>query len=167
MLMSSSVVLRMADFSIYQLVLDPGSLVWLNLFALDLRQSLEQFMDLYKLDDLQKPDEHVDIKVDGLMLKLVVPTVRDPAYPADLPRSISVQTSEMVATNTRQPPTCSRTHLEALLQAFQQEAFFSSSSSSSSSSFPRDSSSSGRAPSFPVVHPAFRRHAREQDTPLS
>ncbi|XP_016112136.1 UHRF1-binding protein 1-like [Sinocyclocheilus grahami] len=53
-----------------QLVLDSRSLVWLNLFALDLRQSLEQFMELYKLNDSQKPEEHVDIKVDGLMLKL-------------------------------------------------------------------------------------------------
>lgn len=53
-----------------QLVLDPRSLVWINLFALDLRQSLEQFMEIYKLSDSQKPDEHVDIKVDGLMLKV-------------------------------------------------------------------------------------------------
>ncbi|CAL8242074.1 unnamed protein product [Merluccius merluccius] len=143
-----------------QLVLDPGSLVWLNLFALDLRHSLEQFMDLYKLDDSQKPDEHVDIKVDGLMLKLVVPTTRDATYPADLPRSVSVQTSEMVATNTRQPSPCTRAHLGSLLHAFQQETFFSS------SSFPRGSPSSGHAPSFPLLHPAFRRHAREQDTPL-
>ena len=27
-------------------------------------------MDTYKLNDSQKPDEHVDIKVDGLMLKV-------------------------------------------------------------------------------------------------
>lgn len=55
-----------------QLVLDSRSLVWLNLFALDLRQSLEQFMELYKLNDSQKPDEHVDIRVDGLMLKVEI-----------------------------------------------------------------------------------------------
>lgn len=53
-----------------QLVLDPRSLEWLNLFGLDLRQSLEQFMEIYKLNDSQKPEEHVDIKVDGLMLKV-------------------------------------------------------------------------------------------------
>lgn len=53
-----------------QLSLDPRSLIWINLFALDLRQSLEQFMETYKLNDSQKPDEHVDIKVDGLMLKV-------------------------------------------------------------------------------------------------
>lgn len=59
-----------------QLVLDPRSLVWLNLFALDLRQSLEQFMEIYKLNDSQKPDEHVDIKVDGLMLKVSLEAVK-------------------------------------------------------------------------------------------
>lgn len=59
-----------AQLNALQLVLDPRSLVWINLFALDLRQSLEQFMEIYKLSDSQKPDEHVDIKVDGLMLKV-------------------------------------------------------------------------------------------------
>uniref|UniRef100_A0A674DB49 Bridge-like lipid transfer protein family member 3B n=1 Tax=Salmo trutta TaxID=8032 RepID=A0A674DB49_SALTR len=140
-----------------QLVLDPRSLVWCNLFALDLRQSLEQFMELYKLnDEEQKPDEHIDIRVDGLMLKLVVPTDRDPSYPQDLPRSVSVQCSEMVATNTRHPPNCSRSHLEALLLSFQEQQFFST----SFSSFPRSSTS------FPVIHPVFQRHAHEQDTML-
>ncbi|XP_055761890.1 bridge-like lipid transfer protein family member 3B isoform X3 [Salvelinus fontinalis] len=140
-----------------QLVLDPRSLVWCNLFALDLRQSLEQFMELYKLnDEEQKPDEHIDIRVDGLMLKLLVPTDRDPSYPQDLPRSVSVQCSEMVATNTRHPPNCSRSHLEALLLSFQEQQFFST----SFTSFPRSSTS------FPVIHPVFQRHAHEQDTML-
>uniref|UniRef100_A0A665W6U1 Uncharacterized protein n=1 Tax=Echeneis naucrates TaxID=173247 RepID=A0A665W6U1_ECHNA len=145
-----------AQLNALQLVLDPRSLVWLNLFALDLRQSLEQFMEIYKLNDSQKPDEHVDIKVDGFMLKLVIPTDREAPCPPDLPRSISVQTSEMVATNTRHPANCTRSHLEALLQAFEQEPFFSS----SFSSFPRSSSS------LPLLHPVFHRHAHEQDTKL-
>ncbi|XP_050933554.1 LOW QUALITY PROTEIN: UHRF1-binding protein 1-like [Lates calcarifer] len=145
-----------AQLNALQLVLDPRSLVWINLFALDLRQSLEQFMEIYKLNDLQKPDEHVDIKVDGLMLKLVIPTDREASCPPDLPRSISVQTSEMVATNTRHPANCTRSHLEALLQAFEEEPFFSS----SFSSFPRSSSS------LPLLHPVFQRHAHEQDTKL-
>uniref|UniRef100_A0A8C9YYS1 Bridge-like lipid transfer protein family member 3B n=1 Tax=Sander lucioperca TaxID=283035 RepID=A0A8C9YYS1_SANLU len=139
-----------------QLVLDPRSLVWINLFTLDLRQSLEQFMEIYKLSDSQKPEEHVDIKVDGLMLKLVIPTNWDASCPADLPRSISVQTSEMVATNTRHPANCTRSHLEALLQAFEEEPFFSP----CFSSFPRSSSS------LPLLHPVFQRHAHEQDTKL-
>lgn len=59
-----------AQLNALQLVLDPRSLVWINLFALDLRQSLEQFMEIYKLNDSQKPEEHIDIKIDGLMLKV-------------------------------------------------------------------------------------------------
>ncbi|XP_075886196.1 bridge-like lipid transfer protein family member 3B isoform X3 [Nelusetta ayraudi] len=145
-----------AQLNALQLVLDPRSLVWLNLFALDLRQSLEQFMEIYKLSDSQKPDEHVDIKVDGLMLKLVIPTDRDASCPADLPRSVSVQTSEMVATNTRHPANCTRAHLEALLHAFEEEPFFSP----AFSSFPRTASS------LPLLHPVFQRHAHEQDTKL-
>lgn len=148
-----------AQLNALQLVLDPRSLVWLNLFALDLMQSLEQFMEIYKLTDSQKPDEHVDIRVDGLMLKLVIPTDQDSSSPADLPRSISIQTSEMAATNTRHPANCTRSHLEALLQAFEEEPFFSS-SFSSFSSFPRSSSS------LPILHPVFQRHAHEQDTKL-
>ncbi|XP_029317790.1 bridge-like lipid transfer protein family member 3B isoform X3 [Cottoperca gobio] len=145
-----------AQLNALQLVLDPRSLVWINLFTLDLRQSLEQFMEIYKLSDSQKPEEHVDIKVDGLMLKLVIPTDRDTSCPADLPRSISVQTSEMVATNTRHPANCTRSHLEALLQAFEEEPFFSP----CFSSFPLSSSS------LPLLHPVFQRHAHEQDTKL-
>ncbi|MED6247230.1 hypothetical protein ATANTOWER_011921 [Ataeniobius toweri] len=145
-----------AQLNALQLVLDPRSLVWINLFALELRQSLEQFMEIYKLNDSQKPDEHVDIKVDGLMLKLVVPTDQDASCAADLPRSISIQTSEMVATNTRHPSNCTRSHLEAVLQAFEGEPFFSP----SFSSFPRSPSS------VPILHPAFQQHAHEQDTKL-
>ncbi|XP_056311633.1 UHRF1-binding protein 1-like isoform X2 [Danio aesculapii] len=136
-----------------QLVLDSRSLVWLNLFALDLRQSLEQFMDLYKLNDSQKPEEHVDIRVDGLMLKLVIPADHEKTQP-DQPRSVSVQTSEMVATNTRHSSACSRSSLESLLQAFQEQPFFTS----LSSTFPRAPSS------FSVLHSVFQRHAHEQDT---
>lgn len=88
--------------------------------------------------------------------QLVIPTDREASYPADLPRAISVQTSEMVATNTRHPTNCTRSNLEALLHAFEEEPFFSP----CFTSFPRSSSS------LPILHPVFQRHAHEQDTKL-
>lgn len=88
--------------------------------------------------------------------QLVIPTDRDASCPADLPRSVSVQTSEMVATNTRHPANCTRAHLEALLHAFEEEPFFSP----AFTSFPRSASS------LPLLHPVFQRHAHEQDTKL-
>ena len=50
--------------------MDERSILWLNQFVLDLKQSLNQFMAVYKLNDNSKSDEHVDIRVDGLMLKV-------------------------------------------------------------------------------------------------
>lgn len=88
--------------------------------------------------------------------QLVIPTDMEASCPADLPHSISVQTSEMVATNTRHPANCTRSHLEALLHAFEEEAFFSP----SFSSFPLSSSS------LPLLHAVFQHHAHEQDTKL-
>lgn len=81
--------------------------------------------------------------------QLVIPGDQSEFQP-DQPHSISVQTSEMVATNTRHSSGCSRSDLETLLQAFREQAFFMSSTSSS----------------FPVLHPVFQRHAHERDTCL-
>lgn len=54
-----------------QFTVDERSILWLNQFLLDLKQSLNQFMAVYKLNDNSKSDEHVDIRVDGLMLKVL------------------------------------------------------------------------------------------------
>lgn len=53
-----------------QFTLDQKSILWLNQFALDLKQSLNQFMVMYMLNDNSKSEEHVDVRVDGLMIKV-------------------------------------------------------------------------------------------------
>nr|XP_005553307.1 PREDICTED: UHRF1-binding protein 1 isoform X3 [Macaca fascicularis] len=50
--------------------MDPVSLLWGNLFCLDLYRSLEQFKAIYKLEDSSQKDEHLDIRLDAFWLKM-------------------------------------------------------------------------------------------------
>ena len=53
-----------------QLCVDPASLLWINLFSRGLLHTLDQVKAFYHLQDSNKVEEHVDIRVDGAQLKV-------------------------------------------------------------------------------------------------
>uniref|UniRef100_A0A8C6JS67 UHRF1-binding protein 1 n=1 Tax=Melopsittacus undulatus TaxID=13146 RepID=A0A8C6JS67_MELUD len=124
------------------LTLDTASVLWINLFCLDLYRSLEQFKAIYKLENSGKRDEHVDVRLDGFHLKV-----------PDRPQALCVCTSEMTVTNTRHAPFCSCQDLQSLFRKFASSEFFHS----SYTKFPRCEDT------FSLLHTLFLRHAYEVD----
>ncbi|GAB0200151.1 UHRF1-binding protein 1 [Grus japonensis] len=135
------------------LTLDIASVLWINLFCLDLYRSLEQFKAIYKLEDSGKHDEHVDVRLDGFRLKLNIPVEKKVTDHQDRPQTLCICTSEMTATNTRHAPFCSCQDLQSLFRKFASSEFFHS----SYTKFPRSQDN------FGLLHTLFLRHAYEVD----
>ncbi|NXG43092.1 URFB1 protein, partial [Psilopogon haemacephalus] len=139
------------------LTLDTASVLWINLFCLDLYRSLEQFKAIYRhLEDSGKQDEHMDVRLDGSRLKLSIPVEKKVAEHQDRPQALCICTAEVTATNTRHAPCCSCQDLQSLFRKFASSEFFHS----SYSKFPRAQDT------FSLLHTLFLRHAYEvQDSP--
>ncbi|XP_078500397.1 bridge-like lipid transfer protein family member 3A isoform X2 [Lissotriton helveticus] len=138
------------------LTVDPTSLLWLNIFCLDLYRSLQQFKEIYKLQDLGKSDEHVDMRLDATRLKLTIPVEKKMADHPDRPQCLSVYMSSMTATNTRHVTHCSCTDLQSLFRHFAACEFFHA----TFSRFPKSTDS------FGLLHNLFMRHAYPVDPGL-
>ncbi|KAJ7332970.1 hypothetical protein JRQ81_015150 [Phrynocephalus forsythii] len=133
--------------------LDTVSMLWVNLFCLDLYRSLQHFKAIYKLENSSKNDEHIDVRLDGFMLKLKIPVEKKVIDHQDRPQCLSICTSEMTATNTRHAPHCSCLALQNLFRRFAASEFFHS----SYTEFPKFQDN------FSLLHTLFLRHAYQVD----
>ncbi|CAM4684982.1 bridge-like lipid transfer protein family member 3A isoform X1 [Caretta caretta] len=129
--------------------LDAVSVLWVNLFFLDLYRSLEQFKAIYKLEDSGKRDEHVDVRLDGFRLKLSIPVEKKVTDHRDRPKALSIHTLEMTATNSRYDPHCSCSALQNIFRRFANSEFFHS----TYTQFPKSQDN------FSILHTLFLRHA--------
>ncbi|XP_053102206.1 bridge-like lipid transfer protein family member 3A isoform X2 [Hemicordylus capensis] len=134
--------------------LDTLSMLWVNLFCLDLYRSLQHFKAIYKLENSGKQNEHIDVRLDGFMLKLNIPVEKKVVEHRDRPHCLSIRISEMTATNTRHAPHCSCLALQNLFRRFAASEFFHS----SYTQFPKFQDS------FSLLHTLFLRHAYQVDT---
>ncbi|KFV71674.1 UHRF1-binding protein 1, partial [Dryobates pubescens] len=122
------------------LTLDTASVLWINLFCLDLYRSLEQFKAIYRhLEDSGKQDEHIDVRLDGFRLKVL-------CFPPSLPGW-----SWGLEGDNKTCPLLRLSSLQSLFRRFAGSEFFHS----SYSRFPR------AGDSFSLLHSLFLRHAYE------
>ncbi|XP_054835874.1 bridge-like lipid transfer protein family member 3A [Eublepharis macularius] len=134
--------------------LDTVSMLWVNLFCLDLYRSLQHFKAIYELENSGKQDEHIDVRLDGFKLKLNIPVEKKVIDHQDRPHCLSIHTTEMTATNTRHAPHCSCLALQNLFRRFAASEFFHS----SYTQFPKFQDN------FSLLHTLFLRHAYQVDT---
>ncbi|XP_028365058.1 UHRF1-binding protein 1 [Phyllostomus discolor] len=136
--------------------MDPVSLLWGNLFCLDLYRSLEQFKAIYKLENSSQKDEHLDIRLDAFWLKVSFPLEKREQGGLHRPQALVFSASGMTATNTRHAPHCGCLDLRTLFQGFDAAEFFRS----NYVQFPRVPGG------FNLLHMLFSHHAFEMESSI-
>uniref|UniRef100_A0A8C4QHS0 UHRF1 binding protein 1-like n=1 Tax=Eptatretus burgeri TaxID=7764 RepID=A0A8C4QHS0_EPTBU len=133
-----------------QLAVDSLTMLWLSRLVMDISQSLEQCKQLYLPPDSQGYDEHLDIRVDVLMSKVIFPAEKPCPDQPKRPRAIALQISEGIATNVRLGANCETQDLEKILAEFEHEKLFDE----CFTIFPKDEKG------FKVLYPMFLRHVK-------
>ncbi|XP_035512212.1 UHRF1-binding protein 1 [Morone saxatilis] len=150
-----------------QLCVDPASVLWINLFSRGLLHTLDQVKAFYHLQDSNKADEHVDIRMDAAQLKLIIPLDSSILDHPERPQSLSVTVPQMALSNTRHCPHGSRADLNSTYDKFASCSFFQP---TPPCPYPRDQSAFHPTPSTFIQHsqeaepqPLDRKHLRSQD----
>uniref|UniRef100_A0A8C4H7C5 Bridge-like lipid transfer protein family member 3A n=1 Tax=Dicentrarchus labrax TaxID=13489 RepID=A0A8C4H7C5_DICLA len=149
-----------------QLCVDPASVLWINLFSRGLLHTLDQVKAFYHLQDSNKADEHVDIRMDAAQLKVSTQMFLH-INGSFRPQSLSVTVPQMALSNTRHCPHGSRADLNSTYNKFASCSFFQP---TPPCPYPRDQSAFHPIPSTFIQHsqetesqPLDRKHLRSQD----
>ncbi|KAF1390227.1 hypothetical protein PFLUV_G00055890 [Perca fluviatilis] len=150
-----------------QLCVDPASVLWVNLFSRGLLHTLDQVKAFYHLQDSNRAEEHVDIRMDAAQLKLIIPLDFSILDHPERPQSLSVTVPQMVLSNTRLCPHGSRADLSSTIDKFASCPFFQH---TPPCPYPRDQSAFHPIPSTFLQHsqetapqPLDRKQLRSQD----
>ncbi|XP_004546313.1 bridge-like lipid transfer protein family member 3A [Maylandia zebra] len=156
-----------AQLNSLQLCVDPASVLWINLFTRGLLHTLDQVKAFYHLQDSNKSDEHVDIRMDAAQLKLIIPLDSSILDHPERPQSLSVTIPQIILSNTRHCPHGSNVDLDTTCEKFASCTFFQS---TPPCPYPRDLSAFHPIPSIFLQHaqemepqPLDRKQLRSQD----
>ncbi|XP_041472967.1 UHRF1-binding protein 1-like isoform X1 [Lytechinus variegatus] len=117
-----------AQINPMQLRLDNTTMLWLNQFAFNVMQTLPEIEEIAPASQTSTGQDHIDIRIDALMQKVLVPVPDPVANQPDRPKILQVQVSQVTATNCRVGTNSSRPDLSKVLQKFQGVQLFHSSS---------------------------------------
>uniref|UniRef100_A0A8C8E3M8 Bridge-like lipid transfer protein family member 3A n=1 Tax=Oryzias sinensis TaxID=183150 RepID=A0A8C8E3M8_9TELE len=143
-----------AQLNSLQLCVDSASILWISLFSKGLLHTLDQVKAFYHLQDSNKVEEHVDIRMDASQLKVGVPLDSSILDHPERPQSLSVIIPQMALSNTRHCPHGSRADLSSTCEKFASCSFFQP---AAGCPFPRDPSA------FHPIPSAFTQHANEKE----
>ncbi|KAL5007583.1 hypothetical protein ScPMuIL_016389, partial [Solemya velum] len=129
-----------------RLTIDYLTLLWMNYFALNLSQNI----DIPVTDD---PVEHVDIKLEAVMPRIIVPASKKVECQPDRPEGLQLQFSRLCVSNTRVEEGMMKDDLLRTLKMYSDGNLFSS------VDYPRDNSQ------FVPIPKGFWEHAQSTNNP--
>ncbi|XP_052224963.1 UHRF1-binding protein 1-like isoform X2 [Dreissena polymorpha] len=89
------------------------TILWANYFSLNLLQSVES-----QQGDLERQLEHVDVKLEALMPRLVVSSEEKVSNQPDRPESLQIQLSKLTASNTHSESGFTLDNLKTILDSY-------------------------------------------------
>ncbi|XP_071956518.1 bridge-like lipid transfer protein family member 3B [Antedon mediterranea] len=106
----------------FQFTLDYTTILWINQFVFNIKQSLPE--DLQADPSPTIGMDHIDIRVDALMPKIIIPTTSTVPEHPDRPESLLIQLSQLTASNCRIGTNSTRSELSTKLQQLYKSRLF-------------------------------------------